>query len=162
MDKQPDKLEYRALLARTYHRLGIAALVEGDAKASRQYFDEALPLREQLMQLDTQNVFYQADLAETLAHCGRTNDAVRIADALRKRVADNPALLVQIAGCFARCAAAAPDADRPRYIERALEALRAAVTKDFKEARSLKINPDLEPIRQQAGYKEILARLGDS
>ena len=42
-DKKPDKLEYRALLARTYHRLAIAALVEGDPKAAGQYFEEALP-----------------------------------------------------------------------------------------------------------------------
>ncbi|HEY7309804.1 MAG TPA: serine/threonine-protein kinase [Gemmataceae bacterium] len=158
-DKQSDKLEYRMLLARTYHRLG---LVEKDAAAARTHFQAALPLREQLRKLDGQNVFYQADLACTLAHCGRTNDAARLADTLRKQIEDNPTLLLQIADCYAQCAAAAPAADRPAYVEKALQVLRTAVTKDFKDTRLLKTDPDLEPIRRQPAYQEIVSRVGES
>jgi len=160
-DKQPDKLEYRALLARTHHRLGLATLVDKNPAVSRTHFQEALSLREQLLSLDSQNVFYQADVACSLAHCGRPNDAAHSANALRKRGADNPILLVQIAGCYARCAAVGPAAENPRYLDKSLEVLRAAIRKDFKDRLLVKTDPDLEPIRRQAGYQEILARIGE-
>jgi len=106
-------------------------------------------------------VFYQADLASTLAHCGRPNDAARLAEALRKRAGNNPALLLRIAGCYARCAAVAASVESPGYIDKALEALRAAVQKDFKDARLVKTDPELEPIHGQAGYQAILATIGE-
>jgi tetratricopeptide (TPR) repeat protein len=156
-DKQADKLEYRRLLARTHYRLG---LVERDAAAAQSHFQEALRPREQILKLDGQNVFYQADLASSLAHCGQPNDAARLADSLRKRIEHNPTLLLQLAGCYAQCASTATVADRSAYIEKALQAVRLAVTENFKDRQLLKTDPDLEPIRRHPGFQEILSRLG--
>jgi hypothetical protein len=59
-------------------------------------------------------------------------------------------LSLQAARCFAACAAAAPDALKRQYTEKAAGALRAAVTAGHKDAAALRTDPDLAPLAQDA------------
>jgi hypothetical protein len=56
-----------------------------------------------------------------------------------------------------------PDAQRKElansYADRALEALRQAVTRDYKDAANLKKDPDLDPLRGRDDFQKLLAEL---
>jgi serine/threonine-protein kinase len=146
-DRQPDHLAYRALLARTYHRLGVVASKKEEKDAALQ---KALPLREQLTKLDPHNVFAAADLAATQAHSGKVADAVRTADALTRQISHNPALALRLAGSYARCAALATEAEKASCKEKTTAALRAVVADGSLNLRVFKGDPDLEELREQA------------
>src|SRR5439155_24506097 len=104
------------------------------------------------------------------AHCarahrdlGRPEEALRAARAALAawdpRLSERPAYLVELAGTRVLCAAlvgvgradltAAEAAERRRLEDQAVDALRAAVAKGFRDVRVLKQDFDLDPLRRR-------------
>jgi len=65
---------------------------------------------------------------------------------------------LQIARCYATCAAAATP-PKPEYVKLALAAVQTAAGADYRDARALQTDPDLEPVRETATFQEILAKV---
>jgi hypothetical protein len=65
-------------------------------------------------------------------------------------------LLLDLARCYAACAAA-DAATKREYAEQALAALKAAVAdKDYKDAFALETDPDLAAVRAEPAFKALI------
>jgi hypothetical protein len=141
---------------------GLAAIAlrahrESDA---RRLFQASLEIRSELVRLDPANLPRRAELALTLAHCGRRDEAMRQADELIRTAADRPALLIPLARCFAASAAAAPDAEcRQRDAARMLDALGAAVRNGYRDVVVLKTDPDFAPFSAAPAFQAVMKAL---
>jgi serine/threonine-protein kinase len=144
------------LLALTYERLAGLALRRGDrAEADKQY-RTALALHDELMQIEPNNLAWRASHVLALARCGKHEEAAVSAEKLWKRAPRSTELLLQVARCFAVCAAL----DTPRkkmYTWKALDALREAVKEKYRDATALVTDPELGLLRQEAAYQSLLA-----
>jgi tetratricopeptide (TPR) repeat protein len=157
LSRDPQNLRYQSSLALAHYRLGLVALAGHDPDAAEAHFGEALALRRRLAEIDPTNVFYQGDLAASLAQCGLYDEAARCADGLRKRIGRHPRLFLQLAGCYARCAAGSPGAARQELMRKALEAVRAATAEGYKDAQTLRTGLELALLRDEPAYRELLA-----
>ena len=91
-----------------------------------------------------------------LARGGRDAEAVTRARALRKRMADIAEFLFQVACCYGRCAGGADGNLRQQYTTQGMEALREAVKRGYKDAVVLRTEPDLEALRADPAYQQVL------
>ena len=137
---------------------GPLLLPEHRATAAR-YFEEAAMLRQGLLEEEPGNLAAQAALMRAFACQGRCAEAVRIAEGLRQKAPQNVEYLVQIAGCYGRCAATAQGPDRQAFTAKALAALREAVRRDYRDAVAVRTDPDLEALRQNAEFRDLVAKL---
>jgi serine/threonine-protein kinase len=146
------------LLARTIERLGAAADKRGDAKDARGRREMSLKLREALIRIEPAYVSWKAAWLLALAHMDRQADDE--ATELAKRAAGNCELLLQLARYHAvRAGKAAAPGQRREAAERGLDLLGKAVKAGYADRLTLAGDPDLEPLRQEAGYQALLARL---
>jgi serine/threonine-protein kinase len=93
-------------------------------------------------------------------------------DAWSPRLAEQPNRLADLAGARALCSTLigggrptlteAETAERRRFEDLAMEALRDAVAKGFKDAARIKKDTDLTPLRQRDDFKKLLTSLGAS
>jgi hypothetical protein len=83
------------------------------------------------------------------------------ADALARSKDASAALYYDAACVFALSAAAVHDDDKQAepYAVRAVELLRQAVAKGFKDVAHLKKDSDLDPLRQREDFKKLLREL---
>jgi serine/threonine-protein kinase len=91
-------------------------------------------------------------------------------DAWNPRLAEQPNRLADLASARALCSTLigegrptlteAETAERRRLEDLAMEALRDAVAKGFKDAARIKKDTDLTPLRQRDDFKKLLASLG--
>ena len=154
----PTSLSRQDLLARTCDRLGHAAELLPDHRAEAAgHYQEALRLREGLRKEEPNDLLLEAAYALSLARCGHADRAAEEAADLNCRAIDDNEVLLLVAGCFARCAAAAPDeAARRRYAGQAVAALADAVGQGYKDAVVLRTEPDLEAVRAEPAYRALL------
>jgi len=158
--QKPDSITYDPLLARTYERLAALQLRQGQPTEAQANYRKALQVREDLLRIERNNPTWQAAYLLALAHCGKHAEAVQGAQKLRQGVARSTELLLQLARCCAVSAAAAPDAaQKQRYVETALEAATAATKDGYKDVVVLRRDPDLESLRQTAGFQTLLTHL---
>jgi eukaryotic-like serine/threonine-protein kinase len=159
LDKDPESLRYQGLAARLQYAQGLAALKAKDPLTSAKYFADALKCQEKLVAVDTESLPKQAALVLCLARNGKAADAAAKADALRPRVAQDPELLVQLAGCYALCAeAATDDAAKKAHTDRALEILHEVTNAGYKDRVNLLTHPDLAPLADDPAFKEIVGK----
>jgi serine/threonine-protein kinase len=159
VSRDPQSLRYLSSLALAHYRLGQMALAGRDPDAAAAHFGEALALRRRLAQIDPTNIFYQGDLAASLAQGGLSDEAVRRADALRQRIGCHPRLFLQLAGCYARCAGGRTGTARQELMGKALSAVRAATAEGYKDALTLRTDLELVLLRDEPAYRELLAKV---
>jgi len=146
----------QVLLAQTIERLGAAADKKGDAKDARGRREMSLKLREMLTRIEPACVSWKAAWLLALAHMdGQADDE---AVTLAKRAAGNCELLLQLARYHAVRAGKAP-AQRRAATEQALVLLGDAVKAGYDDRFTLAGDPDLVPLRQEAGFQALLDRL---
>ena len=160
LEKNADQTEYQELLARTEERLATAAALKGDRDGAAKAYREALRLRLQLLDIEPNNLSWQAACLPTLAHCSKEAEALKKAAELCGKHPKSVPLLLDAARCCAACAATAADAAaKEKDVERAVAALRAATEAGYKDVGAWKTDPDLAAIREEAGYKSLVEEL---
>jgi hypothetical protein len=98
----------------------------------------------------------------TLARCGEHRRAADLATRVGQQQPDEVSSLVDLACCYAVCSGAvAPEEGglRERYTGQALEALRRAVARGYRDLVNLETEPDLDAVRDQPAFKDLLAGL---
>ncbi len=88
LDKDPDSLRFQGLAVRLNYARGLAARQAHDPDAAK-YFADALKLSEKLVAVNTESLPAQTALVLCLARAGKAADAVKKADALRPRLAND-------------------------------------------------------------------------
>jgi hypothetical protein len=109
---------------------------------------------------DAKNDRRQVELMLALPHCGEHARAAAIADKLRTGAPDAE-ILCEVARGYALCArSAGGDAKLSGgYAAKALDALREAAGRGYKDAVSIETDPDLDAIRSLPGYAAVLDQL---
>jgi hypothetical protein len=101
-----------------------------------------------------------------------TKEAATFAAELRQGFDKDSSYLFQVACGYALAAAGVGHgkserkisseerAQRQRYLDLALESLRQATAKGYEDIRSLRTEPDLDPLRQEPGFQQLLRESG--
>jgi eukaryotic-like serine/threonine-protein kinase len=99
--------------------------------------------------------------AQSLARAGNHVEAAAEANTLAESAGLNGGALYDLACVFTLAAAAVKDDAklRDQYAARAVELLRQAVAKGFKDATHMKKDIDLDPLREREDFKKLLADL---
>jgi serine/threonine-protein kinase len=158
VDANPNDMSQQPLLAQLYEQLGAASKRLGKRPEAEEHYQKALKLRTDLLMVANSNVPRKAAYVLALARASKIADAAAGAAKVQPQVGQSSSLLLQIARCYATCAAAdAPQ--KAEYVKRALEAVGAAAGEDFRDAVALQNDPDLEPVRGEPGFKAIVERV---
>jgi tetratricopeptide (TPR) repeat protein len=164
-DKQPG---LRLLLSLNYYRRATASLRLGDGKAADSDYKKCLDLRAELQRRFPTNLDLRIDLMIAQGRCGLHREAAAFAKKLRQDFADKPTHLLHAACGYALSAfgvahgkdegslTAAEGQLRQEYCDRAVEALRQAKAQGYKDVRNLQAEPDLDPIRQDKGFRQLM------
>jgi tetratricopeptide (TPR) repeat protein len=154
-------VEFRKNLAVALYSRGMAAQRMNDRAVADKYFRECLLIREELTVSDPKNDRKKMDLVLVLPHCGQHEQAALLAERLRTGREKDRELLLVVARCYAQCAAAVPSDSplRARYEQKAVEALQTAVEQGYSDVMTLESAPDLEPVRERADFKKLLAKV---
>jgi len=156
----PAETDYQLTLAADKEGLAAVAQRKGDAAAARALNQEALQIRQELLDIEPTNRSWQAALLRTLALCGKDGEAAQKAADLVKQDPKNVALQMAAARCYALCATAAGDeAAKRRYLDQTTAALRAAVTAGYKDTAAVKNDPDLAPLLRDPSFQAVLEEL---
>ena len=168
--RDPKRDDYQNDLARAYYDVATAALLRGEKTLAAEKYRASLEIREARAR-GRAEAAVQKDLMITLARCGEIRRAAAIAERISKECAGDPGSLTDVACCLATCSAmvaAGKPADtltaqerslREQYANQALEALRQAVAQGYRNVVNLETEPDLDALRDQPGFKSLLAEL---
>ena len=158
IDANPDDMSRQPLLALAHERLGASAARQGKADEARKQYQEALELRQELFQVEPKNLPWHAAYAVALARAGKPTEAAAEAVKVQPRSSKSTELLLQVARCYAACAAAGTP-QKADYIKQALAALATATDKDYQGVIPLRTDPDLSALRGEAGFKALLEKV---
>jgi serine/threonine protein kinase/tetratricopeptide (TPR) repeat protein len=168
-EKERDNAEDQWYLAYSYYRLGRAYELLGDGAAARKEYAESLKLREVLAKTDPNNIQRQTELMVARALCGQHAEASRAAADIRKRVSKDSAFLYSVACGYALCIPAVAHgkgqlgseerALQQHYADEAIETLRQAIAKGYKDRVSLETDQDLTPIQNDPRFQDLLAKM---
>jgi serine/threonine-protein kinase len=154
----PEDAAGQVLLARTIERLAAAADKKGDAKDAKERREMSLKVRENLTRIEPACVSWKAAWLLALAHMDRQADDE--AAELAKRAAGNCELLLQLARYHAvRAGKTTVPAQRRAAAEQGLALLGDAVKAGYADRFTLDGDPDLAPLRKEAGFQALLNRL---
>ncbi|MEM6689114.1 MAG: serine/threonine-protein kinase [Planctomycetota bacterium] len=168
-DQQPNQIDFREALDRVLYGYGVALSKQGDTAESKQIFDEVVELRRSLLEIEPQNVSRQLNLIVALARAGQHQDAWELAQQSREAISGDDSILYHLACGYAQLAdsiasskASDKDSDtalpsESELIDMALESLRAAKRAGFYRQTDLESSPDLEPLRDDPRWEDILA-----
>jgi serine/threonine-protein kinase len=159
----------------------LAQLLDGrkNYAEARRLLEEALPHHQTALRADPRNPKYRARardhslvLAEVLAHLGQQAEAVAEADQPSQAGTDSATNRYDVACVLSICAPLAekdpklPESQRRelahQYADRAVALLRQAVAKGWKDAAHMKRDPDLDPLRDRADFRQLLAALQET
>jgi serine/threonine-protein kinase len=155
--RNPDDPEQQPNLALLHERLGGMAQRRGERMEAEKHYREALKLREDLAVLHPDHRIWQAAYVLTLARCGKHAQAARRADDLRRQAGQSPESLLQLARCHAVCASAAEQNNY--HARKALEALQALATLDFRDPVLLRTDPDLAALQKEPAFRALLGKM---
>jgi eukaryotic-like serine/threonine-protein kinase len=143
------------------YRMATLAARLKDAETAQRCNGACLEIREKLAADDPKNERRRMELVLVLPRCGQHERAAAAAANFRDSKSVDREVLVEVAQVYAQCAAAVPHNPelRRRYTESALEALKQALTQGYKDLLILETEPDLDALRDQAGFQSLLARL---
>jgi serine/threonine-protein kinase len=136
--------------------LATALLRLGDTAGAARLYRECLDLRRELVK-DPEAKVSRINLAVAMARCGEHEGAAMIARQLIESSPKNVELSIESACALALCAGSAPDVTlRRTYTEDSLAILRKGIAEGWSDFERLKDDPDLDPIRDDAGFRHLL------
>lgn len=141
-------------LALAWYRRGQLARATGDAATAAANFERSLASRERLADADPANIALQIDRMLALAQCGKREQALAIAGGLPADH-DDREMLLAIAKCAAICAASSDGEERRGNVDRAIAALAQAVAAGYRDATTLRTDPDLAAVRDDPRYPSL-------
>ncbi|MBI3465609.1 MAG: protein kinase [Planctomycetes bacterium] len=157
--------------SQAHYRLGTARSLLGESGRADEHFRECLKLREPLAKEDPGDAHKQIGLMLALARCGEHKRAAETADSLGKSALEDPAILFYVACGYALCIPAVTG-DKPvenlkdeqrkdlyLYAASAVRFLRQAVTLGFHDVVAIETDPDLEYVRKEPGYTQVIQKL---
>ena len=163
---EPKKAGALQRLATTLYYEATCALKSGDRAGASAGYRQCLEIREKLA-ADPKAKVSRIALMVALARCGEHARAAAIARELAAGQAQNETILFQAACGFALAAGALRDQSRPtapadaalirNYTDRAVECIRKAKARGFADVVGLETDPDLEPIRDEPGFRALIA-----
>jgi serine/threonine protein kinase len=159
LDANPDDMSQEPLVALAHERLGAAAAARGHADDAGKHYREALQVREELHLLEPKNLPWHVAYAAALARAGKPAEAAAEAAKVRPLAAKNADLLMQVARCYAACAAAGTP-QKADYAKEALATLGTVTEKDYQDVGALRTDPDFTAIRAEPGFRAIVAKVG--
>ncbi len=164
VDLDPKHVDYRRDLGIAYYRSGALALVSNDAALATEFYSKCREVRERMASEDPENVRRQMELMVLLPHCGEHLAAAEMAERLRRGTSVDSEMLIELARCYAQCAACVPENQElgERYAASAVAALSESVTKGYQDVVFIESEPDLEPLRQRPDYKSLIEKLRGS
>jgi eukaryotic-like serine/threonine-protein kinase len=156
----PSDLDNKRTLGITLYYEATCVLHSGDKIGADAGYHECLKIFRELAN-EPMVKKPQAELMLALARCGEHAKAAEIAEKLVETPPKDEGLYVESARGFALAAAAAAgDAGRVQhYIDRALECLREAKKRGWKDVVGIESDTDLEPIRNQPAFQTLLTEL---
>ena len=164
LQRDPQNALWRRSVIETSYGLGAAYDRLGQPEAA-EHFTKALELRRQLVEEDVNNVDERTGLVLALGRCGEFRQAAEIADTLLAENAQNAHVLYNLATGYAVCAAAVARVEDDstetadllkKYTAAAVNALRAAVEQGYEVAIDLRLDPDLDGIRDRDEFRKLL------
>jgi tetratricopeptide (TPR) repeat protein len=151
---EPDNLDLRQRMSATHYRLGLAA---ADSKQAKKAFEDCLKMRKEAAEIDPKDMQSGIEVAIALARTGAHDEAEREAAYLLREAGKDRQVLFQVACTLSIVAGTTTDrrrADRCR--DRAFEVLRDLVKAGWKDRAGLETDPDLDFIRAEPRFKELL------
>jgi len=164
----PDNLDLRQRVAATHYRLGVIAgerpgvgLVAGaaaDVAPRPHHYAECLRLREELAKIDTKDTQGQVELLLAQARMGETANADRTAKGLLRQAGTDPQVLFQTACGLSILGNGSGDPAK-QWLDQAFEVLGKLVERGWKDRIALETDPDLDAVRRDKRFGELLTRL---
>jgi tetratricopeptide (TPR) repeat protein len=170
VEKDPNDAGFKGDLARSYYDVATVSWLQKKEATARKNYETSRKLRQELADIDREDISAQKDLMTTLARCGQDVEAAKLAEAVWKKTDNDPSSLVDVACCYALCysalgnnpsASADHQTRRDTYLQLSLKALRQAVTSGYRDRVGLTTEPDLIPIHGQPAYEGIVKELTD-
>jgi serine/threonine protein kinase len=163
----PEVFDYRWGLGKTLDQLGEVRQRRGRAGGAEAAFGEAVRHLRLAFDGAPQAVDFRQALGDCYAHLaqfhrqqGRPAEAAAAVRARRLLWPDDPAEWYRAACELAQCLPlVAEPAERQACADEAMEALRRAVARGFKDAGQLEANADFAPLRTRDDFRELLGRL---
>jgi hypothetical protein len=164
----PDDLNAKAEVSAMAYRMGFVAdrlarkvPVGGAAlrQAATSYYDECLAVRRDLAKADPKDTRGQINVMVALARLNRAGEVLQVADALGKAAPDDRRVLFQTA-CGLAVAAGGTGPDAARCREQAFDVLNKLVEQGWKDRVALETDPDLDAVRGDPRFAELLKRVG--
>jgi serine/threonine-protein kinase len=158
--KEPKNAENQWRLGHICYRLGTASHLLHDAATARSQFSESVKIRENLVRTDPRNVQFATELMLAQARVGQHGAASKIAGRLRQRASRSPEVLFAIACGYALCSQMATEDEtlREQYRDSAIEVLGQALSLGYRDAAALRLDPNLETLRQLERFQALVRK----
>jgi tetratricopeptide (TPR) repeat protein len=170
----PTDVSFRMFLAVAYDGRAMAHRDQGELDKALEYYQQVLTVVKKSVQIFPRATNFRRDLAETYGELtalqrrrGRPTEAAALALERKKVLPEDPKQLFTVACDLAQCIplvgrdkamlTASEQAERRRYAGQAVEVLRQALRKGYKDGARLKTCPELAPLREDADFRRLLA-----
>jgi serine/threonine protein kinase/tetratricopeptide (TPR) repeat protein len=165
----PTVPDHQMHVASAMHNLAVVANALGDYRGARRWLDQALPYHQAALKANPREPTYRQffsnrlfALVESYAGIGDPTAAVKTAEQLRD-LGWNPPVHAYKAACSLGLCAQIVASDDPKqarsYADRAMDMLRDAVAKGFRDAARMKQDRFLNALRQREDWRKLLADL---
>jgi tetratricopeptide (TPR) repeat protein len=131
----------------------------GESSKAQTLYRECLEIRRSLAN-DPEAKPSQINLAVALARCGEHEEAAAIARRLIETPPKSSFIYIEVACALALCSGAtsAPALKRT-YTGETLEAIRKGYADGWRDLQRLKVDPDLDPVRDDPAFRRLLKEL---
>lgn len=153
-------IEYRLgvlLLRATEAGVTLDGIPDGDK--AQAHFERSCQLREELANIDPDDKQSKIEWAVALARCGQSAEAEEQAKILAEKGKGNPRLLFQAACTFALASVTDDDELGDRCRDEAFRVLKELIDAGWKDRVALLDDPDLDPVRKDTRFDELLEKL---
>jgi serine/threonine protein kinase len=157
LNNDVDDLSRQALQALTLERLGMFAVTQHKSEDAAKRFQDALKIRNDMSQVEPDNQTWRAAYGLALARVGQTAEASKVADQFGSSCPNSATMQFQAARTYAICSSKEETTDKKRaFADKALIAMRSAIAAGWKDPLLFETDPELTPLREAPGYKELL------
>jgi tetratricopeptide (TPR) repeat protein len=171
--EHPYVLDYLADLADIYNSLGLFQNNTGNPQAALPWYDKSIQTLQRVIDKEPRHSRARRFLTDNrmcraiaVAHVGDHVQAAKDADELARQEGLEPVNVYNVACVYSRCLEATDrDAklsptDRTKlkehYARQALDSLRQAFAKGYKNAAPFNTDPDLDPLRNRKDFKKLM------